>query len=39
VGLTIVKKIVDAHGGRVTLVSAPGQGTTFSFTLNPEPSP
>ena len=32
-GLTIVKMIVELHGGRVTVESAPGQGTAFSFTL------
>jgi PAS domain S-box-containing protein len=32
-GLAIVKMIVELHGGRVTIDSAPGQGSTFSFTL------
>ena len=32
-GLTIAKGIVEAHGGRIRLVSTPGAGTTFSFTL------
>ncbi len=33
-GLAIVKHIVEAHGERITLRSAPGEGTAFSFTLN-----
>lgn len=32
-GLAIVKHIVQVHGGEVWLKSAPGQGTTFFFTL------
>ena len=38
-GLTFVRKIIEAHGGRVWLDSAPKYGTTFYFTLAPgEPS-
>jgi signal transduction histidine kinase len=32
-GLTIVKALVEAHGGRLTLESKPGQGTTFQFLV------
>lgn len=32
-GLTIVRRLVEAHGGEVGLVSAPRRGSTFWFTL------
>ncbi|WP_164011039.1 HAMP domain-containing sensor histidine kinase [Pyxidicoccus trucidator] len=35
-GLSIAKDIVQAHGGDIGVVSAPGQGSTFWFTL-PQP--
>ena len=33
IGLTIVRKIVTDHGGRITLESSPGEGSTFCFYL------
>jgi len=32
-GLSLVKAIVEAHGGRVTARSSPGQGSVFAVTL------
>jgi signal transduction histidine kinase len=37
-GLVITRLLVELHGGRITVSSAPGQGSTFSFSL-PEVEP
>jgi signal transduction histidine kinase len=31
--LTLVKEIVEAHGGRISAVSESGKGSTFSIRL------
>ncbi|MBI5256469.1 MAG: PAS domain S-box protein [Burkholderiales bacterium] len=35
IGLTIVQRIVQRHGGRIRASGAPGQGASFSFSLGP----
>ena len=32
-GLTIVKRLVEAHGGTASVASSPGDGTTFTVAL------
>lgn len=40
-GLSLVKRIVNAHGGQVTVATKPGMGTSFTIALpaaEPDPS-
>ena len=37
-GLSLVKAVVEAHGGRVDVTSAPGRGSTFTVSLPARPA-
>ena len=39
IGLAIVRKLVDARGGKVWVESTPGHGATFRFTWPRSPTP
>jgi two-component system sensor histidine kinase BaeS len=34
-GLAIAKSLVEAHGGKISVVSTPGEGAEFTITLSP----
>lgn len=38
VGLSVVRRIVELHGGEVRVRSAPGVGTVAEFTVDPAPA-
>jgi signal transduction histidine kinase len=37
IGLSICKKIIERHGGKIWIKAQANPGTSFRFTLPPEP--
>ncbi len=38
-GLSLARRLVEAHGGSISVSSQPGKGSTFSFFIPDEPCP